>query len=70
MMRFQDFVYQRPNIQELERTFDGLFSKFEAAESFEVQDQVMEEINALRSEYESICEIAQIRYTIDTTDPF
>jgi len=69
-MKFQNFAYQRPDIQALEKAFDERIHRFEAAESIEAQDRIMSEIHALRSEYESTCEIAQIRYTINTNDPF
>ncbi|MCF2941742.1 M3 family oligoendopeptidase [Paenibacillus alkaliterrae] len=69
-MKFQDFVYQRPSIHDLEKKIVGFIRRFEEAESYEKQVSIMEEIHELRTEYESMCGIAYIRYTIDTTDPF
>ncbi|MCK6206338.1 MULTISPECIES: hypothetical protein [Bacillaceae] len=41
------------------------YKMFLSAESFEVQDAVMKEINELRSEFDSMRQIVQIRQTIN-----
>lgn len=69
-MKFNEFNYQRPNMEELETKFNQLLQEFSAAQSFELQDKVMEAINGVRSKYESMSEIAGIRHTIDTTNEF
>jgi M3 family oligoendopeptidase len=69
-MKFSDFSYQRPNMEVLEIQFNYLLQDFSTAQSFEEQDKVMEAINSLRGRYESMCEIASIRHTIDTTNEF
>ena len=67
-MRFRDFPYNRPDINEIESKFDSLLEKFESAESAEEQDNVLTKINELRSHYETMKEINSINYTIDTTN--
>ncbi|EYE88046.1 oligoendopeptidase F [Fervidicella metallireducens AeB] len=69
-MRFTEFEYQRPDVVEVEKKFTNLLERFKEAETFKVQDDVMEEINQLRSEVESMQSIASIRYTIDTTNEY
>ncbi|MFD2614301.1 M3 family oligoendopeptidase [Paenibacillus gansuensis] len=69
-MKFQDFVYERIDFPEVEEKFNGLLARFAAAPSFHVQDEIMKEINALRSEVESMAEIVQIRHSVDTNDEF
>lgn len=69
-MQFHEYKYQRPDMAVVEKDFHALLEKFQAAESFEVQDQVMAEINELRSEFESMRQLVQIRHTVDTTDEF
>jgi M3 family oligoendopeptidase len=69
-MKFSDFNYQRPNMEELEKQFIHLLQDFSAAQSFVEQDKAMEAINSLRGKYESMHEIASIRHTIDTTIEF
>ncbi|MFC5469203.1 M3 family oligoendopeptidase [Cohnella suwonensis] len=69
-MKFQDFVYRRPDIRDLEGKLNELVLKFEAADSSEDQHAIIAEINELRRDYESAGHIVYIRNTIDTTDPF
>lgn len=69
-MKFNEFNYQRPNMEELETKFNNLLQDFSATQSFEQQDKVMEAINDVRGKYESMSEIAGIRHTIDTTNEF
>jgi M3 family oligoendopeptidase len=69
-VQFNDYQYTRPNLEEVEASFNQLLEEFQSAESFEVQNQVMLEINELRSEFESMRQIVQIRQTINTTDEF
>ncbi|MGB7606691.1 MAG: M3 family oligoendopeptidase [Lutisporaceae bacterium] len=69
-MKFNEFNYQRPNMEELETKFNHLLQDFSATQSFEQQDKVMEAINGVRGKYESMSEIAGIRHTIDTTNEF
>jgi M3 family oligoendopeptidase len=69
-MQFNDYKYTRPNLEELEASFTQLLEKFQSAESFEVQAKVMAEINELRSEFDSMSQLVQIRHTINTVDEF
>lgn len=69
-MKFSDFNYQRPNMEEIETQFTKLLQDFSTAESFEEQDRVMEAINSLREQCESMREIAGVRHTIDTNNEF
>ncbi|HEU5140213.1 MAG TPA: M3 family oligoendopeptidase [Bacillales bacterium] len=67
-MTFNEYVYERPDIKVIEKKFDVLLEQFVSADRVEEQDEAMKKINQLRSEYESMAEIAEIRHTIDTTD--
>ncbi|MBM7619219.1 M3 family oligoendopeptidase [Bacillus tianshenii] len=69
-MQFHEYQYHRPDMAIIEKDFNELLEKFESAESFEVQDRAMAEINELRSEFESMRQLVQIRHTVDTTDGF
>jgi M3 family oligoendopeptidase len=69
-MKFSDFRYERPNMEEIETQFNQLLQEFSAAQSFVEQDKVMEAINKLRGQCESMHEIAAIRHTIDTNNEF
>lgn len=69
-MKFSDFSYQRPNMEDIETQFTHLLQSFSTAQSLEEQDKAMEAINKLREQCESAREIAGIRHTIDTTEEF
>lgn len=69
-MKFSEFKYERPNIEEIKRKFNVLLKEFENSDTLEKQNKIMENINKLRSEFESMAQIAEIRHTIDTTNKF
>ena len=69
-MDFQQFEYVRPDMKEMEVTFNELLVQFSTAETFETQDLMMAEINKLRNEFESMMQIVYIRHTIDTNNEF
>lgn len=67
-MRFSEFQYERPDFEKLKQKFNKLLEAFKAAENINKQSGIMEEINNLRTEFDSMATIANIRYTIDTTN--
>lgn len=69
-MKFSEYQYIRPNIKEVEGKFKDLIEKFNNAESLEAQSMAMDDINSLRSEFDSMAQIVSIRHTIDTTNSF
>lgn len=69
-MKFSEFKYERPNIEEIKVKFNVLLKEFKNSNTLEKQNEIMEDINKLRSEFESMAQIAEIRHTIDTTDKF
>jgi M3 family oligoendopeptidase len=70
IMSFPQFEYKRPIISDVEIRFNQLVTEFSEASSFKEQDTLMEAINHLRSEFDSMNQIVYIRHTIDTTDQF
>lgn len=70
MLKFKDYKYERPCIDEVEKRFDILISDFNKAESFENQDKVFQDIKELRTEIESMMELVTIRNSINTVDEF
>lgn len=69
-MKFSEIPYIRVDMTDVEKRFASLLEAFQQAASFEEQDQVMARLNELRQEVESAREVAQIRHTINTEDPF
>lgn len=70
LMKFQDFPYERPNLDVEKETFEKLLTRFKEASSVEEQDQVMKEINHIRNRIETNMSLVEVRHSIDTTDTF
>ena len=69
-MKFNDYKYVRPDMAEVEKSFETLIESFKSAETFEAQDKVMTEINQLRNNLETMMVLVSIRHSVDTTDAF
>lgn len=69
-MKFQDFEYVRPDMEQMKAEFDALISAFNEAERAEVQLEIVGKINAIRNRMESLASIVQVRHTINTEDAF
>ncbi|KPV42759.1 M3 family oligoendopeptidase [Alicyclobacillus ferrooxydans] len=69
-MKFEEMKYDRPEIDQVEKQFTDLLTKFQAADSFEAQNKAMKEINDLRVEVETMATLASVRHSIDTNDAF
>ncbi|MGE5704734.1 MAG: M3 family oligoendopeptidase, partial [Clostridia bacterium] len=67
-MKFSEYPYTRPDMNKLEQTINELVETFTKADSFEEQDQALKEITDVRNHFETMREIAQVRYTLDTTN--
>lgn len=69
-MKFNEFKYERPDMEALEKSLKSLIKSFNEAISFKEQDRLMKEINTLRSDFESMDNIVSIRHTVNTRDEF
>ncbi|KJB86801.1 oligoendopeptidase F [Paenibacillus sp. E194] len=69
-MKFSEYAYVRPDAKQIEQQMKRLISSFEAADSFEQQDDIMSDINKLRSEFDTQVQLVSIRHSIDTNDEF
>lgn len=69
-MKFKDFRYERPDMNQFQKDFDELIRRFNDANSAEEQLTTIKEINTMRNHIESLAQIVQVRHTIDTTDAF
>lgn len=70
MLKFKDYIYSRPNIDECNQKFEELFTQFQNAASVENQNKVITEINKLRNTYYTMETLVSIRYSINTEDDF
>jgi len=69
-MKFKDFAYHRPKMEEFTLRFNKLLTNFEESDTFEAQDEALLAINAIREEFMSMNNICQIRHSVDTKDTF
>jgi len=69
-MKFQDFPYQRPELDTFVKEFERLLTAFENAYSFETQSDFFEKINVMREDFSSMNNLCRIRHSIDTRDEF
>ncbi|MCA1029432.1 M3 family oligoendopeptidase [Bacillus timonensis] len=69
-MNFNDFKYERPNLQDIEARFQTELEKFSVANSYEEQELAMNQINEIRNEVDTMFNLCYIRHTIDTNDEF
>ncbi|WP_010283248.1 M3 family oligoendopeptidase [Bacillus timonensis] len=69
-MNFNDFQYERPNMDQVEKTFDVALEKFKNATNPVEQDEAMKEIISIQRTVETAFNICYIRHTVDTNDEF
>ncbi|MFD1956976.1 M3 family oligoendopeptidase [Paenibacillus thailandensis] len=69
-MKFSEYRYERPDVKQFGEKLKEQLAAFEAADSYEKQDEAMSRINKLRSEFDTMSTIASVRHSIDTTDAF
>jgi M3 family oligoendopeptidase len=70
IMTFNEYRYERPDVNKIEQQFKELLESFTQAESVSQQNQVMETINQLRNEYNTQETLVSIRHSVDTRDEF
>jgi len=69
-MRFESFVYQRPEPEHITFVFDQAITAFRTAACFEDAAQAFDTINTIRRGLASQWNVSHIRHTIDTRDTF
>ncbi len=69
-MRFEDYTYTRPNLDEVKEQFDAALVKFTGAGSAEEQNQAMNEINSIKNDLGTLFNLCSIRHSINTNDEF
>lgn len=69
-MRFEEYAYKRVDMDEFEKGFKSLLERFRTANSFEVQDNIMTQINEMRNSFETMHALVSVRHSINTNDSF
>ena len=70
MIKFDEFQYARPVMDEIKQEFNELLQAFRTAKSYNQQNEVMEKINAIGSDYSTQANLVYIRASIDTNDEY
>ncbi|WP_339316478.1 M3 family oligoendopeptidase [Oceanobacillus sp. FSL W7-1304] len=70
MLKFEEYVYERPILHEEQATFKVLLKKFTDAQSAEEAIAGTESINAFRNRLSTLFNLVYIRASIDTKDEF
>lgn len=70
MLTFKDYVYTRPNMEEIEKEYTAAVEAFKSASSFEEATQAMQTINTISNTYATQANLAYIRSSVDTNDKF
>ena len=69
-MKFKDYEYIRPNVEEIKNQVLKLTDDINNASSFEDVDKAIKEYVLIDNEFGSMATLASIRNTIDTQDEF
>jgi M3 family oligoendopeptidase len=69
-MKFEDYTYSRPNLDEVKEQFDAALVKFTGSGSVEEQNQAMDEINSIKNDLGTMFNLCSIRHSINTNDEF
>lgn len=67
-MHFKDMKYARPDMDTVRKEMKALMTDFENAGTFEEQDEVIQKINELRIDFNSMRTLAFINYSVNTAD--
>ena len=69
-MKFKDYKYERPNYEEIKKSFLDLVNKIKTADNYKNQHTYIMELNNIRKHIETMSTLASIRNSINTADDF
>lgn len=70
MLKFNDYKYVRPNLDELKQALTAQMAKLTDENTFEEQYEAYLEIDKIRESFATMATLSSIRNSIDTTDEF
>ncbi|MFC4557629.1 M3 family oligoendopeptidase [Virgibacillus kekensis] len=70
MQTFENYTYERPNMDAEKSTFQSLLGKFTQSKSAAEQNEAINKINELRNRLSTMANLVYIRASIDTNDDF
>ena len=68
--RFSEFTYRRPDFSAFSQEFKTLVADFKGAKTAQMQLEIVQQINKLRSVFLTQAKLARIRYTQNTAAAF
>ncbi|NDI34137.1 M3 family oligoendopeptidase [Chengkuizengella sediminis] len=69
-MKFSEYTYKRPDIEEISSQFDNALKQFSNSNSSNEQNFAMREIYNIHNDFYTMFEIGSIRHSINTKDEF
>lgn len=69
-MKFQDYKYEKVDIDKFKEEFNNHIKKFKESDSFENQNKEMQKLIEMRNYFETMATLVEIRQSIDTKDEF
>ena len=69
-MKFSDYKYERPNYEEIKKSFLELVDKIKNASTYDEQKLHINQLNNIRKHIETMSTLASIRNSINTADEF
>jgi M3 family oligoendopeptidase len=69
-MKFEDYTYVRPDLNDVKEQFEAALEKFNEAGSVAEQSQAMTEINKINNNLGTMLNLCSIRHSINTEDEF
>jgi M3 family oligoendopeptidase len=69
-MSFENYTYERPNLDQVKANFDAALENFKNASSIDEQTKAITKINKHRNDLGTMFNLCYIRHSIDTNDAF
>lgn len=69
-MKFQDYVYQRPDIDAIKSKYVSFSDAFKAAKDSKAQADIIKQVFGLIDEVDTMYQLVSIRYSLNTQDEF
>lgn len=69
-MNFNDFIYKRADIYQLQESIRSLITSMNNSSNFEEFKRLLIKINILREDFLTNCDIAKTRYNMNSSDSF
>ena len=69
-MKFSEYKYERPNLEELKAKFESALKVIKESNSLDELVKTIDEINKIKGDVDTALTLCSIRYSINTNDEF